>query len=337
MTIFYDYLSSAANFGAGDTPPWPVTYTEDADYGRTPCGPGVYVPFASPEGELGSYPYVAHILAGADVSDDDRRAVIDAFNTMEVGGIERFDAGDQPADAAYVLAGGENAAGPWTLQLRPSAGSILKSNIDLESITAEGGAVGLGDVIIGEADPIEQAGGDPVFGAVAKDASGVELRLDDGTPAIPAQLVPLPPSMPFDFNLFFASNPSDVAPTAVPLGIPGEDPSEAALPTPDVNPGARVIAEGDSGDASWRLEFSAIPGENKLILRDAREGAALATLGPAAFDRLHRSGLELWPEAIPWWPRGHLRGHGAGCDQPGDRTRWRSRHLPVARRSPMGL
>jgi len=159
--------------------------------------------------------------------------------------------------------------------------------------------VGLGDVILDDADPIEQAGGDPVFGAVAMDASGVELRLEDGTPAIPAQLVPLPPSMPFDFDLFFASNPSDVTPTAVPLGIPGEDPSEAALPTPDVIAGARVIAEGDSGDASWRLEFSAIPGENTLILRDARGGAALATLGPVAFDRLHRSGLELWPEAIP--------------------------------------
>ena len=81
------------------------------------------------------------------------------------------------------------------------------SNIDLESITAEGGAVGLGDVIIDVDHPIEQAGGDPVFGAVAKEATGVELKLEDGTPPIPAQIVPLPPSMPFNFDVFFASNP----------------------------------------------------------------------------------------------------------------------------------
>lgn len=68
---------------------------------------------------------------------------------------------------------------------------------------------------------IEQAGGDPVFGAVTKESEAVELQLEEGTPPIPAQLVPLPPSMPFDFDLFFASYEGDVAPTAVALDADG--------------------------------------------------------------------------------------------------------------------
>jgi hypothetical protein len=78
--------------------------------------------------------------------------------------------------------------------------------------------------------PIEQAGGDPTFGAVTKEASGVELRLEEGTPPIPAQVVPLPPSMPFDFDLFFASNDSDVQAQAVPIGMPQRS---TASPDPD--------------------------------------------------------------------------------------------------------
>ena len=205
------------------------------------------------------------------------------------------------------------------------------SNIDLESITAEGGAVGLGDIIIDVDHPIEQAGGDPVFGAVAKEATGVELRLEDGTPPIPAQIVPLPPSMPFNFDVFFASNPSDVPPTAVPLGINAEGPSGPAPSAPGVDGEARIVAEGVAGDTPWRLEFSAVPGETKLILRDTRDGSALAMLGPAVFDRLHRSGLELWPEAIPDGPVVIFGGDCPGRDQPGDRSRWRSRYLPDAR------
>ena len=122
---------------------------------------------------------------------------------------------DHPS-AAYVVAGGENAAGPWTLELRPQTEPGYLTNVQLELTTVKGvGVTAGGPFTVNEDHPIEQAGGDPVFGAVVKEADGVELHLEEGTPTIPAQLVPLPPSMPFDFDLFFASNDTDVAATAV--------------------------------------------------------------------------------------------------------------------------
>ena len=216
MTISFDDLSTATNFGAGDEPVWPVAYTEDADFDRTPCGPGVYVPFASPNGELGSYPYLAHVVAGDDVSEDDRQELIDAFNSMDVVGLERFDAGDQPNEPAYVLAGGENAAGPWTLQLR--TGRSSDSGFELSLISAEGGTT-LSDPRVSEGSPIVQAGGDPVYGVVIEAATGVEVRSASGPRGEPAQLIPLPPSLPFDFDVFFGPNASDEPATAFPLGL----------------------------------------------------------------------------------------------------------------------
>jgi hypothetical protein len=297
MTIAWDEVYAATYFGAGDRPKWPVAFDTPTADDRMSCGPGTYVYFAA-----GDMPFVAHFAFGGEVDPERRQTVIDAFESMVADPTQEMFFDTRGTDPAYVIAGGENAAGPWSLELRPSAGSDPMSNIDLESITAEGGAVGLGDVILDEDRPIEQAGGDPVFGAVAKEATGVELKLEDGTPPIPAQIVPLPPSMPFNFDVFFASNPSDVPPTAVPLGIDAEGPSEPAPSATGVGGEARIVAEGVAGDTPWRLEFSAVPGENTLSLRDTRDGSALATLGPAAFDRLHRSGLELWPEAIPDGP-----------------------------------
>ena len=99
---------------------------------------------------------------------------------------------------------------------------------------------------------IEQAGGDPVFGAVVKEANGVELRLEEGTPPISAQVVPLPPSMPFDFDLFFASNDADVQAPAVAIGPDGE-----ALGGDDEPPPAEIrrVAEGTTEGTAWALDY----------------------------------------------------------------------------------
>ena len=78
---------------------------------------------------------------------------------------------------AYVIAGGENAAGPWRLELRPSSSDEPTANVELSVVSPEGGA-GAGDFTVPGGRPIEQAGGDPVFGAVTKDAAGVEIRLE---------------------------------------------------------------------------------------------------------------------------------------------------------------
>lgn len=191
-----------------------------------PCGAGTYVPFATED-----LPFVAHFVFGDDVSIADRQTLIDAFETLSARAvIDTTPIGtrrDHPS-GAYVISGGENAAGPWTLELRPSEGSDPRSNVVLEAVHAEGGRVGLGDFFLTDDNAVEQAGGDPVFGAVVKDANAVELHLEDGTPPIPAQLVPLPPSLPFDFDLFFASNDADVQATAVAVGMPGSSP-----PRPD--------------------------------------------------------------------------------------------------------
>jgi len=200
-------------------PQAPTRFDSGAPEGTGACGTGTYVPFATED-----LPYVAHFLFGDDVSEEDRTTLIRAFETMGAQAtIDPTPIGtrrDHPA-GAYVIAGGENAAGPWTLELRPSGGSDPRSNVVLEAVHAEGGRVGLGDFFLTDDHAIEQAGGDPVFGAVVKDADGVELQLEDGTPPIPAQLVPLPPSLPFDFDLFFASYDGDVPARAVPIGIPG--------------------------------------------------------------------------------------------------------------------
>ena len=278
--------------GGGPTlPSWPVAFDEEA-VTDGPCGPGHYVRF-----EAGLYPYVAWIGFGPQASDDVRRSLFDIANRMRLEDARLA----RPADEipGYVIAGGENAAGPWRLELRPSTSGGPDANVDLHLISSEGGA-GTGNFTVPDATTIEQAGGDPTFGVVSKEASGVELRLEEGTPPIPATLVPLPPSLAYPFDLFFASNPSDVAPTAVPLGLDAPDASDhASSPTPVSPIGRRTVAEGATGGTEWTLEYSDVPGTNSVILRDRHDGSILAKLGPAAFDRLHASGLEFRPEAIP--------------------------------------
>jgi hypothetical protein len=226
MTVALDELYFAANFGAGDRAQWPVPFDTPSADDRLSCGPGTYVYFAAND-----IPYVAHFAFGDSVSEEERQTLIASFEGMRVEGGQEFLVEEpQPDDrAAYVIAGGENAAGPWTLELRRSTGDGPSANVELSVISPEG-EIGAGDFSVPDDAPIEQAGGDPTFGAVTKEASGVELRLEEGTPPIPAQVVPLPPSMPFDFDLFFASNDSDVQAQAVPIGMPQ---LSTASPDPD--------------------------------------------------------------------------------------------------------
>jgi hypothetical protein len=216
MTIALD-LYFVSQFGADDRAPWPVSFDTPQADDRHSCGPGKYVYFSADD-----IPYFAHFAFGDSVPDDERQTLITAFEEMQVEGGYEFLGERKPDDrGAYVIAGGENAAGPWRLELRPSTSAGPAANVELSVISPEGEGAGAGDFSVPSDTPIEQAGGDPTFGAVTKDASGVELRLEEGTPPIPAQVVPLPPSMPFAFDLFFASYDGDVPARAVPIGIPG--------------------------------------------------------------------------------------------------------------------
>ncbi|MGZ8632103.1 MAG: hypothetical protein ACXWZF_14255 [Actinomycetota bacterium] len=72
----------------------------------------------------------------------------------------------QPPGAAgpgYVIAGGENAAGPGPSRFAPP-----KVAIDLRVTGGGGDGVALTVVRVPDRMPIEQAGGDPTFGAVSK-------------------------------------------------------------------------------------------------------------------------------------------------------------------------
>lgn len=195
-------------------PSWPVAFDEEA-VTDGPCGPGHYVRF-----QVGNYPYLAWIGFGPGAPDDVRRSLFDIGNRLHV--LDMGIRGTLEETPGYVIAGGDNAAGSWRLELRPSTSDGPDANIDLHLIGAEGAGPSVADFTVPDATPIEFGGGDPTFGAVTKEATGVELRLEEGTPPIPATLVPLPPSLAHPFDLFFALNPSDVPATAVPLGIGAE-------------------------------------------------------------------------------------------------------------------
>jgi hypothetical protein len=282
MTIALDRVYLTANFGAGDRARWPVPFDSPPADDRLSCGSGTYVYFGA-----GDIPYVAHFAFGESVPADERQTLIASFESMQVkGGQEYFIEAPEPdGRAAYVIAGGENAAGPWTLELRPQQEPGYVTNIELELSTPEGSGVHAGGPFtVGRDRPIEQAGGDPTFGAVIKEASGVELQLEEDTPPIPARVVPLPPSMPFDFDLFFASNDSDVPATAVALGV------EAAS-VPPTGASRETVASGKTLEYAWTLQFEDTPTRNRFVLVDAG-GSVLAEVGPMGFNELHASGLE---------------------------------------------
>jgi hypothetical protein len=286
MTLAFDNAHFAANFGAGDRAQWPVSFDSSSDPERPPCGPGTYVYFAA-----GDIPYVAHFAFGNAVTDQKRQTLIDAFEGMQVDDSQEAFMEEPSADdeATYVIAGGENAAGPWTLQLRPQTQPGYLTNVQLELITAEGpGVVAGGPFAVSDERAIEQAGGDPVFGAVVQEATGVELRLEDGTPPIPAQLVPLPPGMPFDFDLFFASNDADVQATAIALGVE----SGSNVATASEGPTRQILDRSKT----WTLVFESGGGAPDQIWFE-EEG--VDRFGPLPVRRIHPGQLGRWQVSGP--------------------------------------
>ena len=153
---------------APDLPGWPAAFSNEVTGG--PCGSGYYVRF-----QVGRYPYVAWAGFGPDASQEVREALFEIASTMEIDE-QAFVRATRERTPAYVIAGGENAAGPWRLEARPSPLGALSSNVALTLFGAEGGSVVEGFGVPGV--PIEQAGGDPTFGAVTKQAASVELRSD---------------------------------------------------------------------------------------------------------------------------------------------------------------
>jgi hypothetical protein len=205
-------VSSALELNPRDVPPWPMTIEDPNTVGR--CGEGRYFHFLD---EGNRYPYTAWLGQGPAAGNRELARLQRSFQDMRIEPTALAAMGR----AAYVIAGGENAAGPWRLELRPSTSDAPTANVDVSVVSPEGGA-GAADFSVPYGSPIEQSGGDPVFGAVTKEAVSVEIRPDVMLPGPAATIVPLPPSLPFDFDLFFASHEGDEPPLAVPVGAAGD-------------------------------------------------------------------------------------------------------------------
>jgi hypothetical protein len=208
LYVALDHERMIADGGAGLTPfppgePGLPPATEDG-----PCGHGSYAFFT-----VNGYPMFAWVGVGSDVSEEDRETVETSYEMMSAIPDWELSPPDETTPA-YVIAGGLTQAGSnWRLELRPSQENVRFSLI---------GSAALSDFVI-PPSVIEWAATDPIFGAISKEAATVEFRgQDDPSIAIAGMIVPLPPSMPFDFDLFFIEGTAGIEGEAVALGPDGE-------------------------------------------------------------------------------------------------------------------
>ena len=185
------------------------------------CGPGrVARFFASSESTWP--PFLLWVAVGDDVSEADRATLLEAVDSLTVSDRQDPLFGAEPG---YVLTGGTNGSDePWLLEVRPT-----DVNAEVELVIGDG-ASGVGDFTV-PSTPIEGTR----FGAVTKEASGVEFRPRSGDPAVSATLVRPPPSVELDADIFFFADllPGELpAGDVVAIGV-GED--DVPRPSPPFN------------------------------------------------------------------------------------------------------
>ncbi len=235
------------NTAAMGLPDWESQYPRDrgrmttvlpddglAEY-EMPCGPGGYEWFQS-----GGLPYIAWAGLGTEVSEADRRALLETFDRMQVSdGQLSSKANETPG---YVMAGGIRDDGTgWTLEAHPS-----DVNVDLSYHEAGDSSVsGAKDFTVPEVDMELSRGGDIVFGAVRSEAETIELRPADGSAPVAGSILQLPPSLGAPFVAFVVSGrvAGEIVATG-PDGVVasqaiGGEPSEP--PTTEPNPEDRRV------------------------------------------------------------------------------------------------
>jgi hypothetical protein len=176
---------------------------------QMPCGPGGYSWF-----QAAGVPYVAWAGFGSDVTDADRRAIVDRFNGMQVSDAEITPpTTDVPG---YVLTGGTNSAGKaWNVEAYPNGTAV-----DM-AYTEEGGSWGGAGDFSPSGEPILLASGHGiVFGSITFDADRVELRPADGSDPIQGSILRFPDSLGASFNAFFVR--SGVSGEVVAMGPEGD-------------------------------------------------------------------------------------------------------------------
>lgn len=252
LYIALDPASTAGNldpFPPGPMPGLPEPSSEG------PCGAGSYSRFT-----VNGYPMFSWVAWDAIVSDQDRATVQRTWEQMWAHD-DWQPSRPQHGTAAYVLAGGGPIDHEWRLELRPSP-----TNVELTLIGATP-SVALPGVTVPD-EPIEWCCGDqltdPIFGAITKEATGVEFRpgtentsYDLGGSPVPGTIVPLPPTMgSFDFDLFFIDPPSgyaDLGGHVMPLGLDQQPPE----PSPDTAPRTdEVELSGTDFGRSWFVRFT---------------------------------------------------------------------------------
>ncbi|HEX6581124.1 MAG TPA: hypothetical protein VF195_09665 [Actinomycetota bacterium] len=239
LYVAYDQ-DVAANPRAAPSPdPFPPGERGLPPVGSGPCGPGRYAHFT-----VNGEPFFTWIGVGARVTADDREIVETSYEMMSA--IPDWEL-SPPAETtpAYVIDGGLTQAGTdWRLELRPSQQNVALSLV---------GVARSSDFVI-PPSVIEWAATDPIFGAISKQAAAVEFRgKDDPSIAIPGTIVPLPPSMPFDFDLFFIEGTAGIEGEPVALGPDGEPiegPSSVGTVRDDV-----VRLEGSTLGHDWMARF----------------------------------------------------------------------------------
>ena len=216
--------------------------------GDGPCGPGRYAHFTV-NGER----FFSWIGVGSAVSDADRETVEISYEMMSAIPDWTPTSPDRTT-AGYVIAGGTSAAeGPWRLEVRPG------NDVEVTLFVGGSSAADL-DVALGSEPAAwcctrkaDLTSADIVFGGVQKDATGVVFRSDDELAEIPGTVMPLPPTLPFDFDLFFLEGAAGLMGDVFALGVDAASPSTS--PSPSARTGV-VELSGIYEGATWRVAFT---------------------------------------------------------------------------------
>ena len=254
-----------------------------------PCGAGSYAHFT-----VNGYPMFSWVGWGPGATDADRTTVRTTWEQMWAHDDWQP---SQPEDdtAAYVLAGGGAIGHEWQVEVRPA-------DIGAAFSFVQDGSTGRVDLAVGD-EPVSwccyamtrpgHAGGDVVFGAVARSATGVVFRSDAGD--IAGVILPPPPSLGVSFNFFFIEGTEGIAGEVVALGVdgatevpdrtdlsnryaPAEERSPDQYPWTKEGPNSFITAHGPLG-GGWTLQV--------LYYRD---GYRLVCGGFPAFDGRLRLG-----------------------------------------------
>lgn len=212
-------LLEVTNFDAGLSTP--VCETEPGQPSRLPSdGVAIFVTVgndgtdvadlcggsiaASSTGTVGPAPYHSVMTVGPAVTEGDRAAAEEIWNSMTWAvNLTFYTRGRSPR---YVLDGWQDGTANSLLEALPS-----KRNVELSSIEVDGSGVGESTVTNVDVPRPNAVQGD-TFGAVTEDAARVEMRLASGGEPLVARLIDLPDTLDFPFDAYvFESQPKPTA------------------------------------------------------------------------------------------------------------------------------